>query len=219
MWPLIGTMVALGVSANEPSALLVVLVVLRSGQNRGVAFVVGWVAALGVVAVGAGFAMRIGLGPRQGGPRRITLVVELVIGVGLVLFAVWYWWRGRNSAHATEEPHILRRLTSIGLIPAALAGVATATYPPAIVAGTTLFRSDASTAARIVALSVFLGVGSLMVAAPVVGMYAAPRWTTHHMDRMYGWTLRHRRILLTVILGAVGLFIAVRAGMHLDEYH
>jgi hypothetical protein len=219
MWPLIGTMVALGVSANEPSALLVVLVVLRSGRDRGVAFVVGWVAALGVVAVGAGFAMRIGLGPRQGGPRRITLVVELIIGVGLVVFAVWYWWRGRNGAHATEEPHILRRLTSIGLIPATIAGVATATYPPAIVAGTTLFRSDASTAARIVALSVFLGVGTVMVAAPVVGMYAAPNWTTHHMDRMYGWTLRHRRILLTVILGAVGLFIAVRAVHHLVHYH
>jgi hypothetical protein len=219
MWPLIGAMLALGVSANEPTALLVVLVVLRSGKDRGAAFVAGWVAALTVVTVGAGFAMRIGLGPRHGGPRRITLIVELVIGTGLVVFAVWYWWRGRNSAHATEEPHILRRLTSIGLIPAALAGVATATYPPAIVAGTTLFRSFEPTPVRLVALGTFLVVGTLMVAAPVVGMYAAPRWTTHHMDRMYGWTLRHRRFLLTVILGAVGLFIAVRAGMHLDEYH
>jgi hypothetical protein len=157
--------------------------------------------------------------PHRRGPRRITLIVELVIGIGLVVFAIGYWIRGRNGAHSTEEPHILRRLTSLGMIPAALAGVITATYPPAIVAGTTLFRSDASTVARLVALSIFLGVGTLMVGAPVVGMYAAPDWTSHHMDRVYNWTLRHRRILFTVILGAVGLFVAVRAGMHLDEYH
>jgi hypothetical protein len=219
MWSLIAAMIALGISANEPSALLVVLVVLRSGKDRGAAFVAGWVAALGVVTIGAGFAMRIGLGPRHGGPRRITLIVELVIGIGLVVFAIGYWIRGRNGAHSAEEPHILRRLTSIGVIPAALAGLITATYPPAIVAGTTLFRSDASTPARLIAVSIFLGVGTMMVAAPVVGMYAAPDWTTHHMDRVYRWTLRHRRILFTAILGAVGLFVAVRAGMHLDEYH
>jgi hypothetical protein len=212
-------MVALGVSANEPSALLVVLVVLRSGRDRGVAFVVGWMAALTVVIVGAGFALRIGLGPRRGGPRRITLVIELVIGVALVLFAFGYWWRGRNGAHATEEPHILRRLTSIGLIPATLAGVATATYPPAIVAGTTLFRSYEPTPVRLVALGTFLVVGTLMVAAPVVAMYVAPTWSARHMDRVYGWTLRHRRILLTVILGGVGAFVAVRAVHHLIHYH
>jgi hypothetical protein len=219
MWSLIGAMLALGVSANEPSALLVVLVVLRSGGDRGVAFVAGWVASLTVVTVGAGFAMRIGLGPRHGGPRRITLIVELVIGAGLVVFAVWYWWRGRNGAHSTEEPHILRRLTSIGLAPAALAGVVTATYPPAVVAGTTLFRSDASTLARVIALGIFLGVGTAMVVTPVIAMYAAPDWAAHHMDRVYNWTLRHRRILLTTILGAVGVFVMVRSVLHLARYH
>jgi hypothetical protein len=219
MWPLIGTMVALGISANEPTALLVVLVVLRSGRDRGAAFVTGWLVALAVVTIGAGFAIRLGLGPRRNGPRRITLIVELIVGIGLVMFAIWYWWRGRHGAHSTEEPHILRRLTSIGRVPAFVTGVITATYPPALVAGTTLFRSDASDIARIIALGTFLGIGTIMVATPVVGMYAAPNWTTHHMDRVYGWTLRHRRILLTTILGAVGVFVAVRAGMHLDEYH
>ena len=80
----------LGLSANEPTALLVVLVVLRSGRSRGAAFVAGWVTALVVVATGAGFVARIGLGPRRGGPRRVTLVIELVIGVALVAWAMWY---------------------------------------------------------------------------------------------------------------------------------
>lgn len=219
MWTLLGAMVALGISANEPSALLVVLVVLRSGRDRGVAFVVGWLLALGAVTLLAGFLLRLGLGPRRGGPRRITLIVELIVGIGLVLFAIWYWWRGRGGAHSTDEPHILRKLTSIGRVPALLTGMFVATYPPAIVAGTTLFRSDESNVVRLIALGTFLGIGTIMVATPVMGMFVAPNWTNHHMGRMYSWTLRHRRVLLTVVLGAVGLFVAIRAGMHLDEYH
>ncbi|HZX53992.1 MAG TPA: hypothetical protein VFE86_04900, partial [Ilumatobacteraceae bacterium] len=91
MWPLIGALAALGLSANEPTALLIVLVVLRSGRDRGVSFVIGWITALSLVVVAAGFVARLGLGPKPGGPRRVTLVIELVIGVALVAWAVWYW--------------------------------------------------------------------------------------------------------------------------------
>ena len=169
MWPLIGALVILGLSANEPTALLVVLVVLRSGRTRGAAFVAGWVVALVVVATGAGFAARLGLGPRRGGPRRVTLMIELVIGVALVAWATWYWLHNRTRVHSLEVPRILSRLTSIRVVPAFLTGLVTATYPPAIVAGTTLLRSDATTAARVIGLATFVAVGTLMVATPVVG--------------------------------------------------
>jgi hypothetical protein len=217
MWTLLGAMVVLGLSANEPTALLVVLVVLRSGRGRGVAFVAGWVTALVVVAAGAGFVVRLGFGPRPGGPRRTTLVIELLIGVALVVWATWYWAHDRDTAHSEEMPRILRRVTSIGVAPALLAGVVTATYPPAIIAGTTLLRSDASTLGRLVGLGTFVVVGSLMVAAPVVAAYVAPAWAQRRSDAVFNWTLRHRRILMTVILIAVGSFVAVRAVIHLTH--
>ena len=100
MWPLIGALAVLGLSANEPTALLVVLVVLRSGRGRGAAFVAGWVTALVVVATTAGFVARLGLGPRRGGPRRVTLVIELVIGLALVAWATWYWLHNRARARS-----------------------------------------------------------------------------------------------------------------------
>ena len=219
MWPLVGAMVILGLSANEPTALLVVLVVLRSGRDRGVAFVAGWVTALVVVATGAGFVLRLGFGPRRGGPRRITLVIELVIGIALVAWATWYWLHDRVGKHPVEVPRLLTRLTSIGLVPAFLAGVLTATYPPAIIAGTTLLRSDASTLGRLIGLGTFVVVGTLMVAAPVVGTYVAPTWAGRRSDAVFDWTLRHRRILLTTILIVVGTFIAVRAVVHLARHY
>jgi Sap, sulfolipid-1-addressing protein len=211
MWPLIGALAVLGLSANEPTALLVVLVVLRSGRLHGAAFVAGWVIALVVVATGAGFVARLGLGPRPGGPRKVTLVIELVIGVALVAWALWYWLHNRDRAHSIEVPRILTRLTSIRLTSAFLVGVATATYPPAIIAGTTLLRSDASTVARIAGLTTFVVVGTLMVATPVVAVYVAPAWAGRRSDAVFDWTLRHRRILLTAILVVVGTFVAVRA--------
>jgi Sap, sulfolipid-1-addressing protein len=218
MWPLIVALTVLGLSANEPTALLVVLVVLRSGRNRGAAFVAGWVTALVVVATGAGFIARLGLGPRRGGPRRVTLVIELVIGVALVAWATWYWLHHRDRAHSVEVPRILTRLTSVRVVPAFLTGLVTATYPPAIVAGTTLLRSDASTVGRVGALVTFVVIGTLMVAAPVVGMYISPTWTGRRSDAVFDWTLRHRRILLTTILIVVGSFISVRALFHLTRH-
>jgi hypothetical protein len=217
MWPLIGAMAILGLSANEPTALLVVLVVLRSGRARGTAFVCGWVTALVVVATGAGFVARVGLGPRRNGPRQVTLVIELVIGLTLVAWATWYWLHNRERAHSVEVPRILTRLTSIRPVPAFLAGLLTATYPPAIVAGTTLLRSDASTLARLAGLATFVAIGTVMVAAPVVGTYLSPAWAGRRSDAVFDWTLRHRRILLTTILIVVGSLVAVRAVLHLTH--
>ncbi|HEY0518435.1 MAG TPA: GAP family protein [Ilumatobacteraceae bacterium] len=216
MWPLIGALAVLGLSANEPTALLVVLVVLRSGRTRGAAFVAGWVVALIVVAAGAGFVARLGFGSRRGGPRRVTLVIELVIGVAMVAWATWYWLHNRGRARSVEVPRILTRLTSIRVIPAFFTGLATATYPPAIVAGTTLLRSDASPLARALGLATFVAVGTVMVATPVVGTYLSPAWAARKSDALFDWTLHHRRILLTTIVIAVGSFIAVRAVLHLS---
>ena len=217
MWPLIGALAVLGLSANEPSALLVVLVVLRSGRDRGVAFVAGWVTALTLVAAGAGFVVRLGLGPRRGGPRRVTLVIELVIGVALVGWSAWYWHHSRGRVKSVEVPKYLARLTSIRVIPAFFAGVIACTYPPAIVAGTTLLRSHASTAGRVAGLATFVIVGTLMVALPVVGSYVSPEWSASRSDRLFQWTLRHRRTILTTILIALGLFISLRAIVHLTH--
>ena len=219
MWPLIGALAVLGLSTNEPSALLVVLVVLRSGRNRGAAFVTGWVTALTIVVAGAGFVVRLGLGPRPGGPRRVTLVIELVIGVALVGWSAWYWLHSRGRANSVEVPKYLARLTSIRVIHAFFAGMLTCTYPPAIVAGTTLLRSHASTAGRVAGLATFVILGTLMVALPVIGNYVSPTWATSRSDRLFNWTLRHRRTLLVTILTVLGLFIAGRALLHLEHGH
>ena len=217
MWPLIAALAVLGLSANEPSALLVVLVVLRSGRNRGAAFVIGWVTALTLVVVGAGFVVRLGLGPRPGGPRRVTLVIELVIGVALLGWSAWYWLHSRGRVHSIEVPKYLARLTSIGVIPAFFAGMIACTYPPAIVAGTTLLRSHASTATRVVGLATFVIVGTLMVALPVVGTYVSPAWAASRSDRLFNWTLRHRRALLITILTVRALLISVGAVLRLTQ--
>ena len=217
MWPLIGALAALGLSANKPSALLVVLVVLRSGRNRGVSFVIGWVTVRAFVVVAAGFVVRLGLGPKPGGPKRVTLIIELIIGIALIVWAGWYWVHSRGHVKSVEVPKHLARLTSINVIPAFFAGVIVCTYPPAVIAGTTLLRSDASTAARFAGLLTFVVVGTLMVALPVVGTYVAPTWAATRSDQLFNWTLHHRRTLVIAIVAVIGLFITARALLHLTH--
>ena len=148
-------------------------------------------------------------------------MIELIIGIGLVIGAIWYGLRNRGRAHSQEVPRSLSRLTSIGLVPAFFTGLVVATYPPAIVAGTTLLRSNASTAVRLAGFVTFIVVGTLMVAAPVVGTYISPAWSGRRSDAVFDWTLRHRHRLLTTILIAVGVFISTRAVLHLTHtgYH
>jgi len=219
MSDLVGALALLGLSANEPTALLVVLVVLRSGRDRGVALVAGWVTALVLVAASASLLAHLGLGPRRGGPRRVTLVIELVLGVGLLAWTARYWLRNRARVHAEEVPHILNRLTSIRRVPAYFAGLLVATYPPALVAGTTLLRSRVSMATRLTGLVTFVVFGTIMVATPVVATYVSPAWAGARSDAVFNWTLHHRRILLTIIFTVVGLFISVRAVVHLTHPH
>src|SRR3954452_11180272 len=219
MWPLIGALAALGLTANEPSALLIVLVVLRSGRDRGVSFVIGWITALSLVVIGAGFVVRLGLGPKPGGPKRVTLIIELIIGIALIVWAGWYWVHSRGHVKSIEVPKHLARLTSINVISAFFAGVIACTYPPAIIAGTTLLRSDASTAVRFAGLLTFVIVGTLMVALPVVGSFVSPAWASSRSDQLFNWTLHHRRTLVIVIVAVVGVFIAARAVVHLAHLH
>ncbi len=147
----------------------------------------------------------------------MTLVIELIIGVGLVGWAIWYWLHNRGRAYSDEVPRSLTRLTSIRRIPAFFTGLVVSTYPPAIVAGTTLLRSNASTAARLGGFVTFVVVGALMVATPIVATFVSPVWASDRSDAVFDWTLRRRRILLTTILIAVGLFISVRALLHLTH--
>src|SRR3954451_24562773 len=217
MWPLIGALAALGLSAHEPTALLVVLVVLRSGRDRGVSFVIGWVTALSLVVFAAGFVVRLGLGPKPGGPKRVTLIIELIIGIAMIVWAGWYWVHSRGHVKSVEVPKHLARLTSINVISAFFTGVIACPYPPAIIAGTPLLRSDASSAARLAGLLTFVVVGTLMVALPVVGTFVAPAWAATRSDLLFNWTLHHRRTLVIVIVAVVGVFIAGRALLHLTH--
>ena len=70
------------------------------------------------------------------------------------------------------------------MIPAFFAGVIACTYPPAIVAGTTLLRSHASTAGCVAGLATFVIVGTLMVAVPVGGTYVSPDCAASRSDRL-----------------------------------
>jgi hypothetical protein len=218
MWHLIGALVVLGLSANEPSALLVVLVVLRSGRNRGALFIGGWVSALVLVVAGGGFVARLGLGPRRGGPRRLTLQIELVIGIGLLIWAAWYWIHTRQRSASVAVPKHLARLTSLGRPAAFVAGLLTCTYPPAVVAGTTLLRSDSSMSWRVAGFATFVIIGTLMVAVPVMSSYVAPTWASARSDAVFNWMLQHRRNLLIVILTVLGAFISARAILHLAHH-
>ena len=69
MWPLIGALAVLGLSANEPTALLVVLVVLRSGRDRGVAFVAGLATATYPPAIVAAPVVGMYVSPSWAGRR------------------------------------------------------------------------------------------------------------------------------------------------------
>jgi hypothetical protein len=52
-----------------------------------------------------------------------------------------------------------------------------------------------------------------------VGTYVAPTWTHARLNVVFGWTLVHRRILLTAIFILVGTFVAARAVAHLAAHH
>lgn len=202
--------------AANPWGIMIAVLLLQA-RRRGVvwAYVTGWVGSLsiGLAVLVAGFGAALGLGST--GASTAAAVIELLLGAALAAWGVQRILEDRRAAAApvaeTESavPGWMRAIEGISYVPAFLLGIYSATWPTVIAAAGEIAKAGGTTSQTVALCVLFVVVGS----STVVGVAAIGTFSNRSdelLARLHRWLTAHNRTVITAILLALGVLLAVR---------
>lgn len=201
---------AVGVALSPlPIAAVVLLLVTGKGLGRPVAFVVGWVGAL--EAVGNVVVLVLGDDAADAGSTTSDGIGwgKVVLGVLLLGLAVRSW-RGRPRAgEEPETPTWMSSLDGFSVPKAFAAGVVLAAVNPknltlALAASASVASAGLDGGGDVAAISVFVVIASIGVAAPVVLVVASGERAEPRLEAMRGWLVANNHTILAIVLVLLG---------------
>ena len=212
MGPVIGDFLpaAIGV-AISPIPIIAVILMLFTARARtnGPAFLIGWVLALFAVG-GIGIFIADKASESSGsGPGRVASLILTVLGVLLVVLAV-RTWRGRPKP-GTDAPmpawmasiDAFTPVKALGFA-ALLGGVNPKNLLLTLSAAAVIGTSGLSGTDSFLALLVFVAIGSLSVAVPVIYFLTGGEHAKKTMDGWKAWLGTHNAAVMTVLLIVIG---------------
>jgi threonine/homoserine/homoserine lactone efflux protein len=201
---------AVGVGLS-PIPIIAVVLVLSTPHARanGPAFLVGWLAGLTVVGTVV-FLVSGAVGASEdGGPATWVSVLKLVLGLLLLLLAVKQW-RGRPSGgEQAAEPSWMGSVDSFTPAKTAGAGVVLSAANPknlvlAIGAAAAIAETGISVGQEVVAYAVFVLIGTIGVAVPVVVFVALGERARPLLDGLHRWMARNNAVIMAVLFLVIG---------------
>jgi hypothetical protein len=204
---------AIGV-AISPVPIIAVILMLFSARARtnGPAFLAGWI--VGLTVVGAIVLVLSDSGDLSGdsGPSTAAGVVQLILGVLLLLASVRRW---RSRPAPGEEPRMPKWLASVdsltpvkaatfGLL---LSGVNPKNLLLSIGAAVAIGQAGLSTGEQIGALAVFVVLGSVTVALPVVYSRLGGEGAAARLEAAKSWLAANNATVMFVLLLVFGVLL------------
>lgn len=223
MQSLIPTVFGLGlaIAVCSPVSVVTVIVLLTmpSGRRRGIAFVLGWLVAIGVIAaVVVGFAHGQDFSSHQTTPSRAASWAEIVVGLIVVLAALRVLRRGKPRTTSIEAPESdtpkwLMRLDRTNWLLAVVVGAFMLTYSLTIAAAAEILKANVSAGDDAIAFGVFAVASILSIVAPIAVALLAPDRADQRLASWRRWLLGNARLIGLVALVVIGVALVVR-GAH-----
>jgi threonine/homoserine/homoserine lactone efflux protein len=201
---------AVGVSLS-PVPIIAVVLMLGTPRARvnGPAFVLGWI--LGLAIVGTIFLVVAGGAGADDGGEPATWVdwVKVALGALLLLVAVKQW---RGRPRAGEEAALPKWMQTIDQftpgrsfgIAAALSGINPKNLLLTVGAAAAIAQAGLDTGEQAVTLGVFILVGTLGPAAPVVVYFALGARATKPLDELKAWMGANNAAIMAVLCLVLG---------------
>jgi threonine/homoserine/homoserine lactone efflux protein len=204
----IGGVLSLGIGvAISPISIIAVVLMLATprGRANGPAFVIGWIVGLSLVGTIVLLASS-GAGASDDG-EPATWVGWLKIALGaLVLLVALRQWRGRHAEHAT--PKWMAAIDTFS--PAKAAGMAlllSAINPKnlllTLAAAAAIAQTGIDGGQQAIALAVFVLIGTLGPAAPVLVYFGSHR-APEILDRLKTWMAANNAVIMAVLMLVIG---------------
>jgi len=202
---------AIGVAISPVPIIAVILMLFSSrAKVNGPMFLLGWVVALAAVSGIAYVLADAGKTSTSTTAADTVSWTQIVFGLLLLLLAGRSW---RNRPEPGTEPQMPKWMAGIdsfapgkalglGLL---LAGVNPKNLLLAVGAGSALAVIGPSTSEAVVALVVFVVVGSLTIAGPVVYYLLGGDRAKTQLDSAKGWLAVHNDAVMTVLFLVFGV--------------
>ncbi len=209
-----GLGLAIAVCSPVSVVTIIVLLTMPSGRRRGIAFVLGWLLAIAVIAVVVvGLAHGQDFGSHKSTPSRAASVVEIVVGLTAAFVAVRALRRRGQRASISGTPKWLDRLDRTHWVAATVVGAFMLTYSLTIAAAAEILKANVSTTDDVLAFVVFAVASMLTILAPVVVVIVAPDRSARWLTAWRSWLLGNSRVIGLIAVVVIGAALVVR-GVH-----
>jgi len=215
---LIPTVIGLGlaIAVCSPVSVVtsIVLLTMPSGRRRGIAFVVGWLLAIAIIAVVVvGLAQGQNFSSHTTTPSRAASVVEIVVGLTAAVVALRALRRRERRAPSSGTPKWLDRLDRTHWVAATVVGAFMLTYSLTIAAAAEVLKADVSTTDDVIAFVLFAAASMLTILAPIAVVVIAPDRSDRWLAAWRSWLLGNSRVIGLIAVVVIGAALVVR-GVH-----
>ena len=208
----IGQVLSFGIGvALSPIPIVAVVLMLATPQGRGngLAFLAGWIIGLAALGTAVLLISSGASASSSGEPATWVSVLKIVLGALLAALAVKQY-RGRPAPDAQPQlPAWMKRIDSFTPPAAAGMGVLLSAVNPknlALTVGCAAAIAQTGVAAgdQAVALAVFVALGTLGVAAPVVIYVSMGARATKILGTLNDWMARENATIMAVLCLIIG---------------
>lgn len=201
---------AVGVALSPLPIAAVVTLLISARPANAPAFLLGWMT--GILVIGIIVFLIPGLDTASGEPTPLSAWVRLVVGVILLLLAVWQWRRRPSADDPVEAPKVLSKLNSISATKTLIVGFFVSTFNPknlllTYAGAATIDASMATPLQQAIALIVYAIVASSSVGVPIFGHILFTARADATLIRLKDWMIRNNAVMATVLFVIFGVLI------------
>ena len=204
------------VIALEPLPVLggVLLLTAERGRPKAIGFLLGWafaLAVIGVVIVLVGGEVSTSSGSTSS---KVSAGLDIVLGLVLAAFAL----RTRaKAAQGTERttPGWMKRLDTMSPVAAFALGAFLPPYLLAVAVGNEIVRRDLDSTARIVAVILYVVIGSIGILIPILVTIVRPSRADALLANWRTWLQLHWQAVLVWLLLVIGAYLVVKGVVEL----
>lgn len=201
--------VAIGVM---PVIALILMLITPRARSNGLAFLAGWL--LGLIAVGRVvlvIANAAGVSG-SGGSSTAAYAVKLALGILFLLLAVKQWRSRPAPGEEAPAPRWMAALDTFGPgkslgLGAALAGANPKNLVLTVAAAVSIAQSGLPGGQQVAVLAVFIGLGSVTVAAPLVTYFAMGKRAAGILSDWKTWLSVNNTTIMFVLLLVFGALL------------
>jgi Sap, sulfolipid-1-addressing protein len=133
--------------------------------------------------------------------------VTLAFGIIFLAVAVQQW---RTKPEEGKDPGWMKALDKAGLIAGVVLGVSLTNYALLTSGVEKIVKSGLNSAVQTTALVVFTLIATSTIILPLIIFLVRPVWAKKVLGGFRDWLMKHNRVILIVVFGAMGLLFTIQ---------